>query len=190
MNATIVLQYILNNKLLIRIYNKNIDLRYSMSILIREAVSKDMSKVLELIKELAVFEEEPDAVILTEKQLINDGFSSSPKFKCYVAELNQKIVGMALLYPRYSTWKGPTIHLEDLIVTKSVRGKGIGFKLFSKVIHYAFQLNVKRVEWAVLEWNKNALDFYKKNGAQVLDDWKVAQMDLNAIKKFVRNENF
>ena len=99
MNATIVLQYILNNKLLIRIYNKNIDLRYSMSILIREAVSKDMSKVLELIKELAIFEEEPDAVILTEKQLINDGFSSSPKFKCYVAELNQKIVGMALLYP-------------------------------------------------------------------------------------------
>ena len=101
-----------------------------------------------------------------------------------------KIVGMALLYPRYSTWKGPTIHLEDLIVTKSVRGKGIGFKLFSKVIHYAFQLNVKRVEWAVLEWNKNALDFYKKNGAQVLDDWKVAQMDLNAIKKFASNENF
>ena len=172
------------------IYNKNIDLRYSMNIIIREAISKDMSKVLELIKELAIFEKEPNAVIITVKQLISDGFSSSPKFKCFVAELNQKIVGMALLYPRYSTWKGATIHLEDLIVTKNVRGKGIGFKLFSKVIHYAFQLNVKRVEWAVLEWNKNALDFYKKNGAQVLDDWRVAQMDLNAIKKFVRNENF
>ena len=172
------------------IYNKNIDLRCSMNIIIREAISKDMSKVLELIKELAVFEKEPNAVIITVKQLISDGFSSSPKFKCFVAELNQKIVGMALFYPRYSTWKGPTIHLEDLIVSKSVRGKGIGFKLFSRVIHYAFQLNVKRVEWAVLEWNENAINFYKRNGAQVLQDWRVAQMDLNAIKKFVRNENF
>ena len=172
------------------IYNKNIDLLYSMNIIIREAISKDMSKVLELIKELAIFEEEPDAVIVTEKQLINDGFSSSPKFKCFVAELNQKIVGMALFYPRYSTWKGPTIHLEDLIVSKSVRGKGIGLKLFSRVIHYAFQLNVKRVEWAVLEWNENAINFYKRNGAKVLQDWRVAQMDLNAIKKFVGNENF
>ena len=172
------------------IYNKNIDLLYSMNIIIREAISKDMSKVLELIKELAIFEKEPNAVIITVKQLINDGFSSSPKFKCFVAELNQKIVGMALFYPRYSTWKGPTIHLEDLIVTKSVRGKGIGLKLFSQVIHYAFQLNVKRVEWAVLEWNENAINFYKRNGAKVLQDWRVAQMDLNAIKKFVGNENF
>lgn len=161
-----------------------------MNIIIREAISKDMSKVLELIKELAIFEKEPNAVIITVKQLINDGFSSSPKFKCFVAELNQKIVGMALFYPRYSTWKGPTIHLEDLIVSKSVRGKGIGFKLFSRVIHYAFQLNVKRVEWAVLEWNENAINFYKRNGAKVLQDWRVAQMDLNAIKKFVGNENF
>lgn len=172
------------------IYNKNIDLHCSMNIIIREALSKDMSKVLELIKELAIFEKEPNAVIITVKQLINDGFSSSPKFKCFVAELNQKIVGMALFYPRYSTWKGPTIHLEDLIVSKSVRGKGIGFKLFSRVIHYAFQLNVKRVEWAVLEWNENAINFYKRNGAKVLHDWRVAQMDLNAIKKFVGNENF
>lgn len=161
-----------------------------MNIIIREAIPKDMSKVLELIKELAIFEKEPNAVIITVKQLINDGFSSSPKFKCFVAELNQKIVGMALFYARYSTWKGPTIHLEDLIVSKSVRGKGIGLKLFSRVIHYAFQLNVKRVEWAVLEWNENAINFYKRNGAQVLQDWRVAQMDLNAIKKFVGNENF
>ena len=124
------------------------------------------------------------------KQLINDGFSSSPKFKCFVAEINQEIVGMALGYPRYSTWKGPTIHLEDLIVTKSKRGLGIGFKLFSKFIHYAHELNVKRIEWVVLDWNKSAIDFYKKNGAHVLDDWRVAQMDFNAIKKFVNNEDF
>ena len=102
------------------IYNKNLDLHCSMNIIIREAISKDMSNVLELIKELATFEKEPDAVIVTEKQLINDGFSSSPKFKCFVAEINQEIVGMALGYPRYSTWKGPTIHLEDLIVTKKI----------------------------------------------------------------------
>lgn len=172
------------------IYNKNIDLHCSMNIIIREAISKDMSKVLELIKELATFEKEPDAVIVTEKQLIIDGFSSPPKFKCFVAEINQEIVGMALGYPRYSTWKGPTIHLEDLIVTKSKRGLGIGFKLFSKFIHYANELNVKRIEWVVLDWNKSAIDFYKKNAAHVLDDWRVAQMDFNAIKKFVNNEDF
>ena len=172
------------------IYNKNIDLHCSMNIIIREALSKDMSKVLELIKELATFEKEPDAVIVTEKQLINDGFSRLPKFKCFVAQINQEIVGMALGYPRYSTWKGPTIHLEDLIVTKSKRGLGIGFKLFSKFIHYAHELNVKRIEWVVLDWNKSAIDFYKKNGAQVLDDRRVAQMDFNAIKKFVNNEDF
>ncbi|MEC8602509.1 MAG: GNAT family N-acetyltransferase [Bacteroidota bacterium] len=160
-----------------------------MNIIIREAISKDMSKVLELIKELATFEKEPDAVIVTEKQLINDGFSSSPKFKCFVAEINQEIVGMALGYPRYSTWKGPTIHLEDLIVTKNKRGLGIGFKLYSKFLHYAFKLDVKRVEWAVLDWNKNAIDFYKRSGAKILNDWSVVQMDHNAIKKFIKNEN-
>ena len=160
-----------------------------MNVLVRDAVQNDMKQVLILIKELAKFEKEPNAVILNEEQLIRDGFSENPKFKCFVAESNNEIIGMALGYPRYSTWKGVTMHLEDLIVTKSRRGNGIGSLLFSKFINYAHSLRVKRIEWAVLDWNVNAIEFYEKNGAKILSDWRVAQMDEDSIKKFCNNES-
>lgn len=160
-----------------------------MSILIRDAVQNDMKQVLMLIKELAKFEKEPNAVIINEEQLVRDGFSKNPKFKCFVAESNNEIIGMALGYPRYSTWKGVTMHLEDLIVTKSRRGNGVGSLLFSKFINYAHSLRVKRIEWAVLDWNVNAIEFYEKNGAKILSDWRVAQMDEDSIKKFCNNES-
>tara|TARA_B100000085_G_C18537335_1_gene510536 strand:+ start:1249 stop:1734 length:486 start_codon:yes stop_codon:yes gene_type:complete len=160
-----------------------------MNVLIRDAVQNDMKQVLMLIKELAKFEKEPNAVILNEEQLVRDGFSENPKFKCFVAESNNEIIGMALGYPRYSTWKGVTMHLEDLIVTKSRRGNGIGSLLFSKFINYAHSLRVKRIEWAVLDWNVNAIEFYEKNGAKILSDWRVAQMDEDSIKKFCNNES-
>ena len=160
-----------------------------MSVIIRDAVQNDMKQVLMLIKELAKFEKEPNAVILNEEKLVRDGFSKNPKFKCFVAEFNNEIIGMALGYPRYSTWKGATMHLEDLIVTKSRRGKGVGSLLFSKFINYAHSLRVKRIEWAVLDWNVNAIEFYEKNGAKILSDWRVAQMDEDSIKKFCNNES-
>ena len=160
-----------------------------MSVLIRDAVQNDMKQVLMLIKELAKFEKEPNAVILNEEQLVRDGFSKNPKFKCFVAESNNEIIGLALGYPRYSTWKGVTMHLEDLIVTKSRRGNGVGSLLFSKFINYAHSLRVKRIEWAVLDWNVNAIEFYEKNGAKILSDWRVAQMDEDSIKKFCNNES-
>ena len=160
-----------------------------MSVLIRDAVQNDMKQVLMLIKELAKFEKEPNAVILNEEQLVRDGFSENPKFKCFIAESNNEIIGMALGYPRYSTWKGMTMHLEDLIVTKSRRGNGVGSLLFSKFINYAHSLRVKRIEWAVLDWNVNAIEFYEKNGAKILSDWRVAQMDEDSIKKFCNNES-
>ena len=160
-----------------------------MNVLVRDAVQNDMKQVLMLIKELAKFEKEPNAVILNEEHLVRDGFSKNPKFKCFVAESNNEIIGMALGYPRYSTWKGVTMHLEDLIVTKSRRGNGIGSLLFSKFINYAHSLRVKRIEWAVLDWNVNAIEFYEKNGAKILSDWRVAQMDEDSIKKFCNNES-
>lgn len=160
-----------------------------MNVLVRDAIENDMKQVLMLIKELAKFEKEPNAVILNEEQLVRDGFSENPKFKCFVAESNNEIIGMALGYPRYSTWKGVTMHLEDLIVTKSRRGNGIGSLLFSKFINYAHSLRVKRIEWAVLDWNVNAIEFYEKNGAKILSDWRVAQMDEDSIKKFCNNES-
>lgn len=156
-----------------------------MSFTIREGKRTDMASVLKLIKELAHFEKEPDAVIVTIEDLQRDGFGSIPLFKTFVAEMDNEIVGMALFYPRYSTWKGPTIHLEDLIVTKSKRGLNIGSALYTKVIEYGFKKGVKRIEWVVLDWNTPAIDFYKKTGAVVLDDWNTAQMNEQAIKNYI-----
>lgn len=156
-----------------------------MSFTIREGKKEDMPEVLNLIKELAHFEKEPEAVVVTVADLQEDGFGASPLFKTYVAEMDNKIVGMALFYPRYSTWKGPTIHLEDLIVTQSKRSLNIGKELYKKVIAYGFSKGVRRIEWVVLDWNAPAIEFYKKTGAVVLQDWNTAQMDESAIKKYV-----
>jgi len=144
-----------------------------------------MLQVLSLIKELAVFEKEPDAVVVTEKQLQKDGFGKKLLFKTFVAEMDGEIVGMALIYPRYSTWKGPTLHLEDLIVKKDKRGLGIGKALYTKVLKYAYKKKVKRVEWVVLDWNTSAIDFYKKSGAKILPDWCTAQMEEQALKIYI-----
>ena len=110
-------------------------------------------------------------------------------FHCFVAELDNEIIGIALYYYRYSTWKGKTIHLEDLIVKESKRGTGAGLALYSEIIRQGKRDNVRRIEWAVLDWNTPAIDFYRKTGAKVLDDWRVAQMDENGIDEFLKNNN-
>lgn len=147
-----------------------------------------MPAVLELIRELATFEREPDAVVITAADLQRDGFGDNPLFKTFVAEIDAKIVGVALYYYRYSTWKGRTIHLEDLIVTDSIRGSGIGFALYSEIIKQGKADNVRRIEWNVLGWNSPAIEFYKKTGAKVLDDWLVAQMDEKGIEAFISRQ--
>ena len=157
--------------------------------MIRFARKEDMSSVLSLIQELANFEKESDAVIITEEDLSKDGFGVNPKFHCLIAEKDRTIVGMALFYPRYSTWKGATLHLEDLIVTQSLRGEGYGKGLYSAFIAYAAEKRVKRIEWVVLDWNTHAIDFYKKSGAHVLDDWNTVQMDENAIASYVKSSH-
>jgi len=154
-----------------------------MSYLIRTAKPTDMKEVLGLIQELAVFENEPDAVEISEEDLIRDGFDGDA-FKCFVAEKEARIVGIALVYPRYSTWKGVALHLEDLIVTQSLRGSGIGSALLKQVVDYAKELGVKRVSWDVLDWNEPAISFYEAKGAKVLRDWDVVQLDEQGIKNF------
>lgn len=156
-----------------------------MNLEIRPAVERDMEDVWTLIRELAIYEKEPNAVEISIKDLINHAFSNSPLFVCFVAKLNNKTVGMSLGYPRYSTWKGPTMHLEDLIVTKKYRGLGIGQALFSNFIKYSYDKRVKRVEWAVLNWNIDAIKFYESNGAKVSDDWHITQMNEKAINDFI-----
>jgi GNAT superfamily N-acetyltransferase len=154
-----------------------------MNVNIRNAEKKDMPQVLELIKELAVFEGEPDAVEVTAAHLEAEGFDNS-LFTCFVAENETEIVGMALVYFRFSTWKGRTVHLEDLIVKQEYRSNGIGKLLYNTVVSYARQQGVKRVEWVVLDWNQNAIDFYEKSGATILKDWYLVQLGEEEIKKY------
>ncbi len=156
--------------------------------IIRKGEQKDMKSVLELIQELAVFEKEPNAVELTVADLERDGFGSNPLFHTFVAEINENIVGIALYYYRYSTWKGKTIHLEDLIVKENQRGSGVGFALYSKIIEQGKIDNVRRIEWAVLDWNIPAIEFYKKSGAKILEDWRIAQMDEKGINEFINRK--
>jgi len=154
---------------------------------IRKGIPEDMKAVLSLIEELAVFENEPDAVVITEEDLIRDGFSANPLFQVFVAEVASEVVGIALYYYRYSTWKGKTIHLEDLVVKENMRGSGVGFALYSEIIKQGKKDKVRRIEWNVLDWNTPAIDFYTKSGAKVLDDWRVAQMDEAGINIFLEN---
>ena len=153
--------------------------------IIRKATKNDIPSVLELIQELATFEKEPDAVVVTVDDLVRDGFSENPLFQCFVAEVENEIIGMALYYYRYSTWKGKTIHLEDLIVKENKRGTGAGFALYKEIIKQGKSENVRRIEWNVLDWNTPAIDFYAKSGAKVLGDWRVVHMDDKGIERFL-----
>lgn len=156
-----------------------------MKLQIRDAKKEDMPRVLELINELAIFEKEPEAVEVTVEDLELDGFGKQPQFHCFVAEVNSAIEGIALIYNRYSTWKGRAIHLEDLIVSEKMRGHGIGSKLLDEVIKYGHNLGVRRINWEVLDWNAPAIKFYEKNGANVMRDWNVVQLNEEGIKNYV-----
>jgi GNAT superfamily N-acetyltransferase len=156
--------------------------------IIRKGNPEDMKDVLGLIQELAAFENEPDAVLITVDDLIRDGFGTVPLFHVFVAEVENQIAGIALYYYRYSTWKGKTIHLEDLVIKEKMRGTGLGYALYSEIIKQGKKDNVRRIEWNVLDWNTPAIEFYVKSGAKILADWKVAQMSEEAINYFVDNK--
>jgi GNAT superfamily N-acetyltransferase len=160
-----------------------------MDFSIRDARPDDMEQVLGLIQELAHFEKEPEAVEITKEDLVKDGFGEQRMFHCFVAETLEGIVGIALVYPRYSTWKGPAIHLEDLIVAERMRGSGLGTALLDEVVKYGHGLGVKRICWEVLDWNEPAIEFYEKKGANVLRDWDVVQLNEEGIKNYVESLN-
>ena len=155
-----------------------------MEVKIRMGQEDDMKAVLGMIEELAEFEKALDQVKVTKEDLVNDGFRNRC-FTVLIAETEKEIVGMALFYPRYSSWKGPTIHLEDLIVTNSKRGLNIGSALYQKIIEYGYKKGVRRIEWAVLDWNTPAIEFYEKTGAKILRDWDIAQIDRASMKKYL-----
>lgn len=146
--------------------------------IIRKAIKEDCPRIMELIRELAIFENAENEVEVSLEHFIQSGFGEKPVWWAYVAETNSdeinlepKIIGFALYYIRYSTWKGQRLYLEDLLVTKDARGTGAGKALLNEVIIEAKRLNLSGLNWQVLDWNEKAIEFYKKYKVQLDDEW-------------------
>lgn len=142
-----------------------------MDIIIRRAVKSDCARLLELIQELADYEKAPDEVTVTLSHFEESGFGPNPVWWGFVAEVNGLVIGMALYYVRYSTWKGQRMYLEDILVTESMRGKKVGSLLFDALIVEAKEKNFTGMNWQVLEWNEPAIHFYKKYNASFDPEW-------------------
>lgn len=142
-----------------------------MSMIIRRTVKEDCPNLLELIKELALYEKAPLEVTVTLEHFEQSGFGINPVWWAFVAEEDGIILGFALYYIRYSTWKGQRMYLEDILVTEQARGKGIGKLLMDQLIIEAKEKNYSGIVWQVLDWNEPAINFYKKYNANFDAEW-------------------
>jgi len=155
-----------------------------MNISIREARREDCTDLLELIKELAVYEKAPGEVTVTLQEFEEAGFGERPVWKAFTAETDGKLVGMALYYIRYSTWKGQRLYLEDIIVTENMRCKGIGVMLFDRIVQEAKEKGFNGITWQVLDWNEPAIRFYKKYNAAFDGEWVNVSLSKEQIRHF------
>jgi len=147
-------------------------------ITIRRAEKKDCIRLLELVKELALYEKAPEQVTVSLEHFEESGFGSNSVWWAFVAEENNIILGFALYYIRYSTWKGQRMYLEDLIVTEAARGMGVGKLLFDALIVEAKEKNFSGIVWQVLDWNEPAINFYKKYNAAFDGEWINCSLDV------------
>lgn len=153
-----------------------------MEVKIERGVESDLPQVLNLIKELAVYEKAPNEVEVTINEMVSWGFGREKIFDFFVARKDETIIGIALYYYKYSTWKGKCLFLEDIIVTENMRRFGIGKMLFDKVVKVAKQDKVRRMEWQVLEWNEPAIKFYNKYNANLDPEWLNGKLTFNQIQ--------
>ncbi|WP_242922003.1 GNAT family N-acetyltransferase [Pontibacter liquoris] len=151
---------------------------------IRKGTYEDLPQVHALIKELAEFERAPQEVTNTLEDMQRDGFGENPIFQFFVAEAEEGIVGIALYFTAYSTWKGKTLWLEDLVVTERLRRSGIGRKLFNAVAQEAKETGAKRFRWQVLDWNEPAITFYNKVGAELDSQWITCTMTEEQVQQY------
>jgi len=152
---------------------------------IREGTKEDVPRTLELIRELATYERAPDEVTNTTELMLKDGFGANPVYGFFVAEEGRRILGISLYYWRYSTWKGKRLYLEDIIVTESERGRGIGKLLFDRTMKKSLEEDCTGMMWQVLDWNEPAINFYRKYGSRIEDGWLNCHLDADQIRKFV-----
>jgi GNAT superfamily N-acetyltransferase len=154
-----------------------------MTTTIRPATRADVPRILEFIRALAAYERVPDAVTVTEDILERDGFGPNPYYFCLIAEHDGHTAGYALCFYKYSTWVGPGIFLEDLFVEPELRGLGIGKLLLQKVAAIAVEKGCGRLEWAVLDWNTPAIEFYKAMGGKFMDEWRNVRVSGEALQQ-------
>ncbi len=147
------------------------------NIIIRKAGKKDCPRILELIKELALYEKAPDEVIVSLSHFEKSGFGENPLWWAFVAEVDGIVRGFALYYIRYSTWKGQRLYLEDFYVEPLLRGKGIGKLLFERLIEEGKEQQLNGMVWQVLEWNEPALNFYRKYNTTFDEEWVNCSID-------------
>ena len=159
-------------------------------LLLRDAVPSDVPEILALIRDLAIYEKEPDAAIATEADLLRDGFGPAPYFRCIMAEIDGNVAGFALYFFQYSTWEGrPALYLEDLFVREPFRKRGIGVALFRRLAQIAVERNCTRFQWECLDWNQPALDFYDSVGAKVLGEWLNLRVTGEALSALAGNKS-
>jgi GNAT superfamily N-acetyltransferase len=151
---------------------------------IRRGQQKDLPQVLSLIQELALYEKAPHEVTNTMEAKASDGFGLNPKYFLWVAEIDEKIIGIAICYIRYSTWKGPMLYLEDIVVTEKERGKKVGHLLMSTVIQFAKEEEFNGLIWQVLDWNEPAIRFYKKYDALFDGEWFNVKLSKKQLQQF------
>jgi GNAT superfamily N-acetyltransferase len=149
-----------------------------MNCTIRRAVREDCPRLLELVKELALYEKAPEEVTVTQEHFTESGFGPHPVWWAFVAEVDGRVEGFALYYIRFSTWKGQRMYLEDLYVTEEMRGRGLGKQLFDELIREAQRKKFQGMTWQVLEWNEPAIQFYKKYQASFDSEWVNCSMVL------------
>jgi GNAT superfamily N-acetyltransferase len=150
-----------------------------METIIRRAVAADCPRLLELVTELALYEKAPEEVTVTLEHFTESGFGPNPVWWAFVAEAEGEVKGFALYYIRYSTWKGQRMYLEDILVTESYRGKGLGKLLFDQLIEEAKEKKLSGIVWQVLEWNEPAINFYKKYDANFDPEWVNCSIAVN-----------
>lgn len=146
--------------------------------MVRPGTRADIPRVFALIQELAEFEHAAEQVQTTPEQLERDGFGDNPLFGLLMAEDERgEVLGMSFYYFRYSTWKGKRLYLEDLIVTESARGQGVGKALLQATIEKARETNCTGLMWQVLDWNEPAIEFYKRFGVRMEGEWMNCHVD-------------